>query len=141
LSPFHRFSFSGGNDSRFFFGLSAVHNYQKPNVEMQTSFKTSKYPATLLFETQRIIGFCSISIDETDPSLGEVHMIGLHPEYRRKQLGNLLLGRALSELEDFGANKFKLTVAAKNMDALHLYEKFGFQIVDRDHCLRYSPLD
>ena len=59
--------------------------------------------------------------------LGHVKDIAVHPEYRGRGLGRLLLGRALGVLEADGASTVKLEVRAGNEPALALYREFGFE--------------
>ncbi len=109
-----------------------------PIDEMRSTFTASKYPATLLCKDKRLIGFYKITVDDSDPGLGEVHLLGLHPEFRKKGLGQLLLSMALRQLFQLGAKKVKLTVAAQNDKALGLYTRFGFTISNHDRCYFYS---
>lgn len=111
-----------------------------PLSEMRDNFNTVQYPPYLLYEAQNIVGFSSIAVDDPNKNIGEIHMIGVHPHYRQKGLGNILLTKALSELIGLGVSQCKLTVAATNENALYLYKKFGFQVVDQDICFRYQPV-
>ena len=74
---------------------------------------------------QKIIGLgCLWSIvDEA-----HITLLGVHPDYRRKGFGTLLL---LTLLEDAIARQLKwatLEVNVNNINAINLYQKFGFDI-------------
>jgi ribosomal-protein-alanine N-acetyltransferase len=59
--------------------------------------------------------------------LGHVKDIAVHPEYRGRGLGRLLLRRALGVLDAAGARTVKLEVRAGNDTAIGLYRAFGFE--------------
>ena len=78
------------------------------------------------FISRKMIGFaCLWSI------INEAHitLLAIHPEYRRQSFGQLLL---LNLLTDAIARKLEwatLEVNINNLDAISLYQKFGFEVV------------
>lgn len=61
----------------------------------------------------------------------QVMNLAVHPEYRRRGVGALLLGRALESGKDEGAENVWLEVRTSNRAARTLYENFGFREVGR----------
>jgi [ribosomal protein S18]-alanine N-acetyltransferase len=75
-----------------------------------------------------IIGFgCFWSI------LDEAHitLLGIHPDYQGQGLGQLLLRSMLDRARAMGMARATLEVRPSNLGAIHIYEKFGFEIVGR----------
>jgi ribosomal protein S18 acetylase RimI-like enzyme len=93
----------------------------------------------LLINHGQVIGFATISVD-TEASVGEVYSIGRDPAARGQGLGEHLLGQSLRMLEAAGVERVELEVAAVNMGALALYERFGFEVTDTLEILRH-PAD
>ena len=108
-----------------------------PGIEqMERNLPQRKIAPKMLLEGNQVIGF--MTLEMTDDSTGEINTVGLLPEYRMRGLGGILLDAAVEELAKRGAKKFKLTVAAENETALHLYKKRGFEILNVDLCMRYA---
>jgi len=63
----------------------------------------------------------------------EAHIVTIasHPEWRRRQLGELMLLLLLIEAHDMGARSVTLEVRPSNLPALALYQKQGFEEVGR----------
>jgi ribosomal-protein-alanine N-acetyltransferase len=63
--------------------------------------------------------------------LDEIHIsnIAIHPDYRRRGLGKMLLTHLLEEAVARGAAKASLEVRRSNTAARHMYEKLGFKVV------------
>ena len=66
-----------------------------------------------------------------------MNTIGVIPEHRGKGFGKLVLAKALEELRERGVRNFRLTVEAKNENALMLYKAFGFEVVGLSRCFKY----
>lgn len=59
---------------------------------------------------------------------GHIQRIAVHPDFQRKGYGNLLIKKAVTELEKRGCNQFFLYVETDNFAALNLYKKHHFII-------------
>ena len=70
-----------------------------------------------------LVGFCGISQSFEQ---GDLLTIGVHPDHRRKGIGNALLSVALESFAQSGGKELFLEVRASNEGAKRLYEKFGF---------------
>lgn len=65
--------------------------------------------------------------------IDEIHIstFAVHPEHRRNGIGEKLLVAALEQAVALGALLVTLEVRVTNQAALHLYRKYGFEIVGR----------
>lgn len=63
-------------------------------------------------------------------ALDEAHIsnIAIHPDYRRRGLGKLLLTHLLEEAVARGAGKASLEVRHSNIAAQEMYKAFGFRV-------------
>jgi ribosomal-protein-alanine N-acetyltransferase len=73
----------------------------------------------------QMIGF--IAGDKKSSALGWIATIGVLPEYRRQGVAAALLTACENQL---GVSKIRLSVRLGNINAIRLYEKFGYQRVD-----------
>jgi mycothiol synthase len=90
----------------------------------------------------RLAGFCWTKLfAEEDPVLGEIHVIGIHPDFEGKGLGRGLVLAGLDHLAKAGATVGMLFVEADNQSALKLYDRLGFHIVrtDRSFAIELQP--
>ena len=71
------------------------------------------------------IGFWML-VDEA-----HISTIAVHPDHRRRGIGELLLRGAMQMAIALGANLITLEVRQSNVGAINLYAKQGFQVVGR----------
>jgi ribosomal protein S18 acetylase RimI-like enzyme len=86
-------------------------------------------PAQLLVEgapgeTPRVAAF--VRVDVSDDDTGILAALGRHPRHRGRGLGEHLVAHGLTLLAPDGARPCRLEVAARNHQAIALYESFGF---------------
>jgi ribosomal protein S18 acetylase RimI-like enzyme len=92
---------------------------------------TGQNPPWVLMQGRALIAFLRLATTEEDGTrVGYIATIGRDPAWKGRQLGDLLMHKALIELPSQGASTFCLDVAAKNAQALRLYERFGFRSID-----------
>jgi mycothiol synthase len=84
-----------------------------------------------------LVGFCHCRIDEeinalTGRRVGMIRYVGVVPRWRRKGLGAALTLAGVQALRDAGMETVALGVDAENVTgARRLYERFGFEVVER----------
>jgi mycothiol synthase len=84
-----------------------------------------------------LAGFCHCRIDEelnalTGRRVGMIRYVGVVPTWRRKGLGAALTLAGMQTLRDAGMESVALGVDAENVTgARRLYERYGFEVVDR----------
>ena len=84
----------------------------------------------------RPIGYCwtriMIGDDSTTGSAkGEIHMLGVDPDFRSKGIGRNVLLAGLADLKSRGATIIELTADSEDQAALGLYESVGFKFHSR----------
>jgi mycothiol synthase len=91
----------------------------------------------LLYERDgRVAAFCWTKIhDDTDPVLGEIYVIAVHPDFHGLGLGRALTAAGLQHLADRGIQTGMLYVDGTNSAAISLYQSMGFEVhrIDRAH--------
>lgn len=115
-------------DRLCFGGLWTLEGYQReidsPNSEL---IAILPHPSSLL-PPPSLLGYaCFWAI------LDEAHItiVAVHPDHRRKFLGNLLLYSLLVRARQRGMERATLEVRISNQSAISLYEKYGFKVAGR----------
>lgn len=87
-------------------------------------------------QTQEIIGSCLCTrlsnedIDEDVKNGVELASLAILPSYQGKGFGTQFMQRVMTDLSGFNIDYIELQVDTSNGSAIHLYENFGFQILD-----------
>ncbi len=76
--------------------------------------------------------------DATGNPLGEIYIIGLHPDFHGRGLGVPLVAAGLEWLASVGTSEVLLYVESDNAAALRTYERLGFTINRTDTAWRRS---
>jgi ribosomal protein S18 acetylase RimI-like enzyme len=106
-----------------FAGIPGMNFRQENNIEDDRDWKTTP-PVRLLFADEELAGYVSVLL-EPDGS-GLVNAIARHPRCRGQGIGAVLLDEALRILAEHDRRPIRLNVAAKNGQALELYQRYGF---------------
>jgi len=95
--------------------------------------------------TKRIVGF--VSTCARAPRRGRylsdiwgLHMLCVDRNYRRSGIGTILTKRVISCAKQKGARLLFLAVSRKNLAALNLYKKIGFEFGEKEFPLVYMFL-
>jgi mycothiol synthase len=95
----------------------------------------------LHFEDGELAGACWTKVHRrSDPPLGEIYVIFVHPRHQRAALGRALVLGGLDHLSAEGLRQGMLYVDGGNRRARHLYDQLGFALhhVDRAY-VRWVP--
>ncbi|MFP4460660.1 MAG: GNAT family N-acetyltransferase [Thermotogota bacterium] len=71
------------------------------------------------------IGYCISSIDQNE---GNIESLYLKPDFRKLDLGKLLITESMKWLEEQAVDSISVTVAAGNESVLDFYRRFGFEL-------------
>jgi ribosomal-protein-alanine N-acetyltransferase len=108
-------------------GLWTLDGYQRELDNPKAGF-LSLTSRTEQLDTPELIGCgCFWSILEE----AHITLLMIHPHYRRKGLGNLLLYRLLKQAATQGLERATLEVKESNRTAIYLYKKFGFKLAGK----------
>jgi ribosomal-protein-alanine N-acetyltransferase len=75
-------------------------------------------------DEHRVIGYVGLRSQSTD---AHISTIAVHPEWRDRGLGELLLLTAMEKAVELDAGTVSLEVRPSNQVAQHLYRKYGFR--------------
>ncbi|MEA2530952.1 MAG: mycothiol synthase, partial [Thermomicrobiales bacterium] len=79
----------------------------------------------------RLIALCRVDTeDDSGRTIGDVAIVGVLPEWRRRGLGRELLRWGVHRVRELGAAEVFLAVEGENEQALRLYEETGFERVE-----------
>ena len=86
----------------------------------------------LLFDQDRMVGFTTVMYDpeqaaHTGEAVGRIFEMGVLPEYRRRNLGYMMLQAAIRYAQEQGFQALDLVTDVENEAGVQLYEKVGFQ--------------
>jgi ribosomal protein S18 acetylase RimI-like enzyme len=74
-----------------------------------------------------LVGFLLGFVAPTDPPTGYVHLVGIHPEFRRQGVGNQLYERFFERCRDGGARRLKAITTVGNDGSIHFHQALGFE--------------
>jgi [ribosomal protein S18]-alanine N-acetyltransferase len=115
-------------DRLCFGGLWSIESYRRELDNDCSHFLAITVDRELEPKTNGIVGFgCFWAI------LDEAHitLLGIHPQYQGHGLGQLLLCSLLDRSQEIEMARATLEVRDSNQSAIHIYQKYGFQIVGR----------
>lgn len=111
-----------------FGGLWSIDSYRRELTTDNSHFLGVYIAKPIEPATSGLIGFgCFWAI------LDEAHitLLGIHPQYQRQGLGQLLLCALLDKARSIKMARATLEVRASNAGAIQLYEKYGFGTAGR----------
>ena len=77
-------------------------------------------------EDDRVVGYIG---SQTVCGETDVMNIAVHPDYRRRGIGQILIEELVREVKNLGSISLTLEVRSSNAPAVSLYEKLGFSQV------------
>jgi ribosomal protein S18 acetylase RimI-like enzyme len=87
-------------------------------------------------DSGRAVGLAWVRIDATDLSTATLYQVWVHPEYRRRGIGQRLLAFAVAWAKEAGATTLVLSVACGPDSAIEFYRRAGFMDVGKPTRLR-----
>ena len=106
-----------------------------PIDETRKSFVEDMEPGgirLIALDNSKVVGWCHVRPDRWE---GFTHAgwlgMGVLKEYRGQGIGSALLYQSLEEARNRGLERVELSVFASNLTAIHLYEKFKFEVEGR----------
>ncbi len=110
-----------------------------PNTEEEIAYRLnmqsrSPQDVILTYEGNHPVGYCWTIINSEEnesraEKKGQIHMLGVDPDYRQQEIGKAILHNGLKALKARGVDIVELTVDSENTAACALYESVGFEMV------------
>jgi ribosomal protein S18 acetylase RimI-like enzyme len=121
--PTYNETFLSSGDRRY---LNQTEEQRRENFNdfFNRSKSIEKDASLLLYAGDQIVGFHKINLYEFG---GFVNGVGIHPDYRRKGLGKLLMTSSIVRAAENGMKDLILEVDIDNQRAIALYEQLGFK--------------
>jgi ribosomal protein S18 acetylase RimI-like enzyme len=77
-----------------------------------------------------LVGFLLGFISDGTPRTGYVHLVGIHPDHRRRSVGKLLYLQFAERAKAAGAERIKAITAVGNEGSMRFHEALGFTVVE-----------
>jgi len=88
--------------------------------------------AIVVEDDGRLIGFLLGFIVFKAPKTGYVHLVGIHPDYRRQGVGRLLYENFTDRCRSLGCLEMKAITTAANEGSLRFHDAMGWQTQEID---------
>ncbi|MGD2125136.1 MAG: GNAT family N-acetyltransferase [Desulfobacteraceae bacterium] len=87
----------------------------------------------MAYEADKPIGYCWSKVNPEENAVrgenrGQIHMMGVDPDYQKKGIGKEILLTELARLKSKGIEVVELTVDSENQAARSLYASVGFEV-------------
>ncbi|MFW9844505.1 MAG: GNAT family N-acetyltransferase [Candidatus Thorarchaeota archaeon] len=121
--PCYNASFLSSGDQRY---LNQTENQRRENFDdfFDRKKPIEKDASLLLYYGDQVVGFHKINLYDFG---GFVNGVGIHPDFRRRGLGRLLMTSSLVRAAENGMKDLILEVDITNTQAIALYEQLGFR--------------
>lgn len=84
-------------------------------------------------EDDAILGFLLGFVAKGPPKVGYVHLVGIHPEHRRRGVGKMLYERFIEECRADGATQLKAIAPRGNEGSVLFHRALGFTVRDEEN--------
>ena len=109
--------------------------WTQTNLEQRISepwFDSNGFKVAMYQDEVVAFGWTKVDDANADSKLGEVYIVGVHPQWQNRGLGKAFTLDGLRHLRSQGLNSALLYVDAENQAAINLYESIGFAHWDTD---------
>lgn len=86
--------------------------------------------ALIAEEDGRLIGFLLGFIHFADPKTGYVHLVGIHPDYRRRGVGRVLYAEFTDRCRSIGCKRMKAIATLGNEGSIRFHEAVGWRAAE-----------
>ncbi len=117
--------------NRSFAGSWGFH----PNTDEEIKYRLTLHgcgpeDVIMAYSGQKPVAYCwtRVLLQADGTRKGQIHMLGVDPDFRNQDIGREILLRGLLDLKRRGLGLVDVTVDEENHAALQLYESLGFRI-------------
>jgi ribosomal protein S18 acetylase RimI-like enzyme len=75
-----------------------------------------------------MVGFLLGFVAPTQPPTGYVHLVGIHPDHRRRGVGQQLYEHFIDRCRTAGAGRLKAITNVGNVGSVRFHEALGFEV-------------
>lgn len=124
-------------DARWIYDMTKEQRRQEFEKYFDRSRQINEDASFVILSDGEVVGFILIVSRSVEEEYLE--SIGIHPEFRGKGLGTILLGKSIEVLRSQEAQNFTLGVDPVNTPAVRLYERFGFKKLSKTARFSWKP--
>ena len=84
--------------------------------------------ALIAEEDDEVVGFLLVFVSPQDPPVAYVHLVGIHPDHRRRGVGKRLYGHFTERARAAGAQPIKAITTVGNEGSVRFHEALGFEV-------------
>lgn len=86
--------------------------------------------ALIAEEDGEVVGFLLGFVAPTEPPVAYVHLVGIHPDHRRRGVGKRLYQQFIERAQAAGAQRIKAITTVGNDGSLRFHEALGFDVTE-----------
>lgn len=86
--------------------------------------------ALIAEEDGEVVGFLLGFVAPTTPPVAYVHLVGIHPDHRRRGVGKQLYERFFERARSAGAQRIKAITTVGNDGSVRFHEALGFDVAE-----------
>ena len=86
--------------------------------------------ALIAEEDGQVVGFLLGFVAPTTPPTGYVHLVGIHPDFRRRGVGHLLYEQFTERCSAAGAHRIKAITTVGNDGSIAFHRALGFEVAE-----------
>lgn len=75
-----------------------------------------------------IVGFLLGFVAKGPPPVGYIHLVGIHPEHRRRGVGKMLYERFITDCSEAGVTQLKAITPRGNQGSVDFHRALGFDV-------------
>jgi ribosomal protein S18 acetylase RimI-like enzyme len=76
----------------------------------------------------QLVGFLFGFVTNASPAVGYIHLLGIHPEFRRRGIGRLLYSKFEEDCRGGGSSMLKAMTTPGNESAMAFHRALGFNV-------------
>lgn len=86
--------------------------------------------ALIAEEEDEVVGFLLGFLAPGEPPVAYVHLVGIHPDHRRRGVGKQLYERFMEQATAAGAQRMKAITTVGNDGSVRFHEALGFTVLE-----------
>mgnify|MGYP000850508320 CR=1 FL=1 len=88
--------------------------------------------ALVMYEGEKMTGFLLGFMKYQEPKTGYVHLVGIHPDYRRRGVGRMLYKTFTERCQAAGCQRMKAITTLGNEGSIRFHASLGWKVEELD---------